>query len=59
MKWEYQVLLTTSITKAYLNKMGSDGWELVTIIPSNGYERELYWKRQIESKSSTDADDLV
>ena len=48
MKWEYQVHITTSITKEYLNKMGADGWELVSVIPSNGYERELYWKRQIK-----------
>ena len=58
MKWEYQVLLTTSITKAYLNKMGADCWELVTVIPSNGYERELYWKRKVEDNSQTNTEDL-
>lgn len=47
MKWEYKVELTTEITAAKMNALGSQGWELVCVIPSNGYERELYWKRQI------------
>lgn len=45
MQWEYKVELTTEITSAKMNRLGEQGWELVCVVNSNGYERELYWKR--------------
>lgn len=45
MQWEYKVEITTEITSAKMNRLGEQGWELVCVVNSNGYERELYWKR--------------
>jgi len=57
-KWEYKVELTTEIKTAKMNALGEQGWELVCVIPSNGYERELYWKRKVEDNSQTNTEDL-
>ena len=58
MKWEYKVELTTEIKSEKMNKLGEQGWELVCVIPSNGYERELYWKRKVEDNLQTNTEDL-
>jgi len=37
-KWEYQTLIVTDPSDAnQLNKVGKDGWELVSILPPGNY----------------------
>ena len=52
MKYEYvTVPLLTHATKQILDTWGSDGWELVQVIPSPGSGEQLvaYMKREIKS----------
>ena len=51
MKYEYvTVPLLTHATKAILDTWGSDGWELVQVIPAPGGGEQLvaYMKREIK-----------
>jgi hypothetical protein len=50
-KWEYvTVPLLTHATKQILDNWGSDGWELVSVIPGPGGPEQLvaYLKRPLD-----------
>ena len=50
MKFEYATVpLLSHATKAILDTWGSDGWELVSVIPAPGVEQLVaYMKREIK-----------
>ena len=52
MKFEYATVpLLSHATKQILDTWGSDGWELVTVIPAPGGEQLVaYMKREVKQK---------
>jgi hypothetical protein len=49
MKFEYATVpLLTHATKQILDTWGSDGWELVQVIPAPGDQLVAYMKREIK-----------
>lgn len=47
-EWEYKVVVVFSPTEDWLNKMGSQGWELVTVWDTPA-RRLAAFKRPVES----------
>lgn len=48
-KWEYATVpLIIHMTKAILDQWGSDGWELVQVVPGPGDGLVAYLKRPLE-----------
>ena len=49
-KWEYATVpLIIHMTKAILDQWGSDGWELVQVVPGPGDGLVAYLTRPVES----------
>jgi len=47
-KYEYTISFSDDLYQ--LNKMGSQGWELVAVTHRNGYEARCYFKRELSTR---------
>jgi hypothetical protein len=45
-KWEYNVIADAARQVDLANKLGSEGWELVSVVPSEQGTCNLYFKRR-------------
>lgn len=52
MKYEYKVVEALfGEIEGILGDLGPKGWELVSVVPFNQAERELYFKRSLKGKT--------
>jgi hypothetical protein len=50
-KYEYKAIISLSpLADPYLNTLGSQGWELISVIGSNSELYKNYFKREMELK---------
>lgn len=50
-KFEYKTIIYPSYEDMIImNKLGEEGWELVSVLTVNEYDREFYFKKEIVNK---------
>lgn len=51
-KWEYKYISIKKLNETEgLNNEGEDGWELITILPSDTYGYKCIFKREVNNET--------
>jgi len=58
-RWEYLTNTGQQLDTDYLNALGAEGWELVTVYPEGSNTRQVFKRRIVESAAKQEPSEAV